>query len=133
MLIQDFIVELSQIGIPYDNVDESFIKKVRKWDIKAIGRFMVIFGVISAKMIWLWIKVCNLFMKTSIRANEYVADKFAYKIGYGKSLAMALDNINFDIASENGFIQALNSTHPNTNERIARLQSMGVNYNAYSL
>ena len=48
MLIQDFIVELSQIGIPYDNVDESFIKKVRKWDIKAIGRFMIIFGVISS-------------------------------------------------------------------------------------
>ena len=48
MLIQDFIVELSQIGIPYDNVDESFIKKVRKWDIKSIGRFMIIFGVISS-------------------------------------------------------------------------------------
>ena len=48
MLIQDFIVELSQIGIPYDNVDESFIRKVKKWDIKSIGRFMVIFGVISS-------------------------------------------------------------------------------------
>ena len=48
MLIQDFIVELSQIGIPYDNVDESFIRKVRKWDIKSIGRFMIIFGVISS-------------------------------------------------------------------------------------
>ena len=48
MLIQDFIVELSQIGIPYDNVDDSFLKKVRKWDIKSISRFMVIFGVISS-------------------------------------------------------------------------------------
>ncbi|MBR4262794.1 MAG: magnesium-translocating P-type ATPase [Bacilli bacterium] len=48
MLIQDFIVELSQIGIPYDNVDESFIRKVRKWDIKSISKFMVIFGVISS-------------------------------------------------------------------------------------
>ena len=48
MLIQDFIVELSQIGIPYDNVDESFIKQVKKWDIKSIGRFMMIFGVISS-------------------------------------------------------------------------------------
>ena len=48
MLIQDFIVELSQIGIPYDNVDLDFIKKVRKWDIKSIGRFMVIFGIISS-------------------------------------------------------------------------------------
>ena len=48
MLIQDFIVELSQIGIPYDNVDDSFLKKVRKWDIKSISRFMIIFGVISS-------------------------------------------------------------------------------------
>ena len=48
MLIQDFIVELSQIGIPYDNVDEDFIKKVRKWDIKSISKFMKIFGIISS-------------------------------------------------------------------------------------
>ena len=48
MLIQDFIVELSQIGIPYDNVDDSFLRKVRKWDIKSISRFMIIFGVISS-------------------------------------------------------------------------------------
>ena len=48
MLIQDFIVELSQIGIPYDNVDEDFIKKVRKWDIKSISKFMMIFGIISS-------------------------------------------------------------------------------------
>jgi Mg2+-importing ATPase len=48
MLIQDFIFEVSQIGIPYDNVDEDFLKKVRKWDIKSIGKFMVIFGVISS-------------------------------------------------------------------------------------
>ena len=48
MLIQDFIVELSQIGIPYDNVDDSFLKKVRRWDIKSISRFMIIFGVISS-------------------------------------------------------------------------------------
>ncbi len=48
MLIQDFISEVSQIGIPYDNVDEDFLKKVRKWDIKSIGKFMVIFGVISS-------------------------------------------------------------------------------------
>ena len=48
MLIQDFIVELSQIGIPYDNVDKSFIKKAKKWDIKSISKFMIIFGIISS-------------------------------------------------------------------------------------
>ena len=48
MLIQDFIVEISQIGIPYDNVDEEFIKKPHKWDTKNISKFMRIFGIISS-------------------------------------------------------------------------------------
>ena len=39
---------MSQIGIPYDNVDENFVRKVKKWDIKSISRFMIIFGVISS-------------------------------------------------------------------------------------
>ena len=48
MLIQDFIVEISQIGIPYDNVDEEFIKTPHKWDTKNISKFMRIFGIISS-------------------------------------------------------------------------------------
>ena len=63
-----------------------------------------------------------------MRAIEYVADEFAYKIGFGKQLAMALDRICIDVPSENGFLKAINSTHPNYNDRIARLQNLGVNY-----
>ena len=48
MLIQDFIVEISQIAIPYDNVDEDFIKKPKKWDTKDLGKFMKIMGSISS-------------------------------------------------------------------------------------
>ena len=48
MLIQDFIMEFSQIGIPYDNVDKEFIEKPRKWDTKDLSRFMGIMGVISS-------------------------------------------------------------------------------------
>ena len=48
MLIQDFIVEISQIGIPYDNVDEEFLKTPKKWDTKDLSKFMKIFGVISS-------------------------------------------------------------------------------------
>ena len=48
MLIQDFIFELSQIAIPYDNVDEEFIEKPRKWDTKDLGKFMNIMGTISS-------------------------------------------------------------------------------------
>ena len=48
MLIQDFIVEISQIGIPYDNVDKEFIKTPKKWDTKDLSKFMKIFGIISS-------------------------------------------------------------------------------------
>ena len=48
MLIQDFIVEISQIGIPYDNVDEEFIKTPKNWDTKDLSKFMRIFGIISS-------------------------------------------------------------------------------------
>lgn len=48
MLIQDFIVEISQIGIPYDNVDEDFLKTPKKWDTKDLSKFMRIFGIISS-------------------------------------------------------------------------------------
>lgn len=48
MLMQDFIFEFSQIGIPYDNVDVEFIEKPRKWDTKDLGKFMNIMGVISS-------------------------------------------------------------------------------------
>ena len=48
MLIQDFIVEISQIGIPYDNVDKEFILTPKKWDTKDLSKFMKIFGIISS-------------------------------------------------------------------------------------
>ena len=90
--------------------------------------FIFLFGTISTFFIWLWTRCCLLFVKISMRANEYVADEFAYKIGFGKQLAMALDRICIDVPSENGFLKAINSTHPNYNDRIARLQNLGANY-----
>ena len=48
MLLQDFIYDFSQIGIPYDNVDLEFLLKPRKWDTKGISRFMKIMGIVSS-------------------------------------------------------------------------------------
>jgi Mg2+-importing ATPase len=72
MLIQDFIVELSQIGIPYDNVDDSFIRQTKKWDIKSLGRFMVIFGIISSITdVVAFIIFWNIFKYNSIDMQAY--------------------------------------------------------------
>ena len=48
MLLQDFIYDFSQIGIPYDNVDKEFLIKPRKWDTKGISRFMKVMGITSS-------------------------------------------------------------------------------------
>lgn len=48
MLIQDFIYDISQIGIPYDNVDTEFTSKPKKWDTKGISRFMNVMGITSS-------------------------------------------------------------------------------------
>ena len=48
MLVQDFIYDFSQIGIPYDNVDEEFLQYPKKWDTKGISRFMWIMGLTSS-------------------------------------------------------------------------------------
>lgn len=48
MLIQDFLYDISQIAIPYDDVDEEFLEKPRKWDTKGLGRFMNVMGITSS-------------------------------------------------------------------------------------
>ena len=48
MLLQDFIYDFSQIGIPYDNVDAEFLKSPKKWDTKGISRFMKVMGITSS-------------------------------------------------------------------------------------
>lgn len=98
---------------------------------KMASFFIMLFGGISTFFVWLWTKFCMLFVYMSMKANEYEADKFAFKLGYGVQLAKALDKINLDVQSENGFLKALNSTHPNYNDRIARLQNLGLEYYAY--
>lgn len=48
MLLQDFIYDFSQIGIPYDNVDSEFLMQAKKWDTKGISRFMKVMGITSS-------------------------------------------------------------------------------------
>ncbi len=87
-----------------------------------------IIGFISSFLLYLWSKVCLLFLRASLRANEYDADLYAYQIGFGYHLAHALDVISNENEVENSFLKALYSTHPNHHNRIARLQDLGVEY-----
>lgn len=94
------------------------------------GSGAFIFSLIISGIIWLWTKFCTLFLMWSSRANEYVADKYAMEIGYGYELAAALDSIGGGVP-QSGFMRALYSSHPETNDRIGKLQELGVPYSRY--
>lgn len=85
---------------------------------------------ISTGMIWLWTKFCMLFLMWSMRQNEYVADEYAFCLGYGTILAGVLDR-HMCSQPENGLLKALYSTHPSSDDRIAHLQELGVEYSRY--
>ena len=47
ILIQNLLNDLAQAGMPFDNVDDDYIKKPKTWDTKDIKKFMFRFGLIS--------------------------------------------------------------------------------------
>jgi Mg2+-importing ATPase len=48
ILLNNFLYDLSQITIPTDNVDQSFLKKPQHWDISLIRKFMISIGPVSS-------------------------------------------------------------------------------------
>jgi len=48
MLVQNLLYDISQVGIPFDNVDKEYLQKPRKWEVGNIGRFMIFIGPISS-------------------------------------------------------------------------------------
>ncbi len=48
LLTQNLLYDISQTGIPFDNVDPELVSKPLQWNPKDIGRFMIFFGPISS-------------------------------------------------------------------------------------
>ena len=48
ILLNNFLYDLSQVTIPTDRVDESYIIKPRRWDIRLIRDFMLFMGPVSS-------------------------------------------------------------------------------------
>jgi Mg2+-importing ATPase len=52
ILLNNFLYDLAQVTIPTDNVDASFIRKPRHWNIRVIRDFMIFIGPISPPTIF---------------------------------------------------------------------------------
>jgi Mg2+-importing ATPase len=48
LLVLDLLYHTSQLSIPFDRMDEEYLRKPRKWDASDIGRFMVWIGPVSS-------------------------------------------------------------------------------------
>jgi len=48
LLVQNLLYDISQVSIPWDDVDTDYLKQPRKWDAGGIARFMVLIGPISS-------------------------------------------------------------------------------------
>lgn len=48
LLIQNLLYDISQTAIPFDRMDEEYLRKPRKWDASDLSRFMIFIGPISS-------------------------------------------------------------------------------------
>lgn len=48
LMIQNLLYDLSQLSLPWDNMDKEFVRRPRKWDAPGLARFMVLIGPISS-------------------------------------------------------------------------------------
>jgi Mg2+-importing ATPase len=48
VLVNNLLYDFSQVGIPLDHVDEEYLAKPRRWNIKSIRNFMIFIGPISS-------------------------------------------------------------------------------------
>jgi heat shock protein HtpX len=92
------------------------------------GLYHAMITAIVAGLTWIWTKIGVLLVMKSSRANEFEADAFSFNLGYGDELCMLLDNIC--AAGKKGLFANLASSHPNKEDRIAKLRELGASYPA---
>lgn len=82
-------------------------------------------------IVWVWTNIGMMIVRSSMRKHEFEADKFALDLGYGNELCYTLDNIASYSENAQGLFATLASTHPNTEDRISRMQDYGCSYRKY--
>lgn len=78
LIFLNLIYDLSCTAIPWDNVDEEFIAKPRKWDASSVGSFMIWIGPTSSifdftTYIFMYFVFCPLFVSKGVLFNDLAA------------------------------------------------------------
>ncbi|TCJ06269.1 zinc metalloprotease HtpX [Cytobacillus praedii] len=94
---------------------------------RSIGTLLMTFfiDVVLVGLMWLWTKFGMVLVMHSSRKNEYAADQFAAKCGYGDELIHVIDSFNgLEVSASKGLWANLASSHPDPDERIGNLQTV---------
>lgn len=70
---------------------------------------------------YLWIKLGRLMVNAASRNDEYAADAFSVKCGYGEGLHSALSTLD-PSKMRSSFFSLLSSTHPDTVARLEKIR-----------
>ena len=78
LILLNLIYDLSCTAIPWDNVDEEFIVRPRKWDASSVGSFMIWIGPTSSifdftTYIFMYFVFCPLFVSHGVLFNDLAA------------------------------------------------------------
>lgn len=88
-----------------------------------IGVGRVIADFLLVLLMRAWNQLGVLLCMHSSRKNEYLADEYSYKCGYGEELCQVLESFGTGKGST-GLFAALVSSHPDNSERISKIRAL---------
>jgi Mg2+-importing ATPase len=65
ILLNNFLYDLGQISIPLDNVDDEFVQKPKRWNVRHIRNYMLFIGPISSIFDFITFFVLFIFFKNA--------------------------------------------------------------------
>jgi Mg2+-importing ATPase len=77
LLVQNLLYDISQIAIPFDNVDPEQVQSPQRWRPQEIGRFMVVFGPVSSVF-----DVCTFALMWWVFGAKTEADQALFQAGW---------------------------------------------------
>lgn len=104
LLVQGLLYDIGQLSIPFDNVDNDYIQKPRRWDLKSLKNFMLFMGPLSS--IFDMLVFASLWFIFKLRAPE--ADLFR-TVWFSYGIVSNLFGLHIIRTSKIPFIQSNSS------------------------
>ena len=79
LLVQNLLYSISQISMPWDNMDDEYLREPQQWDAGEIGKFMIyigpissLFDIITFAILWFVFKANTVEMMPFFQAGWFV-------------------------------------------------------------